>query len=509
MPPTDPRYEALRERFPDILPETDDDPALTRLVRDLDLLMQTPAPTRLLPVNGVRQAIRATEATEQIQPDDAPISSGAAGHSGTGRQRRFGALIATVAAALVVALLAGALLTRVARIPDQTSVGRVHYAPPAGTCAPGDITAHLPANSSISDLDMVSPDEGWAVGAIADPAKPPSAEQTLILHYAHCAWAPTGPVFPGGWLSGVSMSSPGDGWIVGSGNGGVPLALHYSNGVWQRVTPAPGADLMRGGGYSSVRMLSADEGWITYGHPIDSSGLAASGLLHLSHGHWSAVNVPIPVAVVALPVAPDDLWLAGYPINPGPAFSDMYHYQAGTWTKTPLPEDATIYTMRMVTPNNIWASGQISKSADSSGRAATLHYDGSQWREVAIGASQRSHGMFLDVQVFDQNTAWVFTEGVPPSTKGDTTPSDHTIVTGAQYQRAGVWRQVSWPFTDLSTINSVTRVSSDEYWAVGYYTIEHRTPTSNGAYISSADAFPVLLYFVNGVWHEYGRSASG
>ena len=45
MPPTDSRYDALHKRFPDILPETEDDPVLTRLVYDLDAYMAAPVPT--------------------------------------------------------------------------------------------------------------------------------------------------------------------------------------------------------------------------------------------------------------------------------------------------------------------------------------------------------------------------------------------------------------------------------------------------------------------------------
>ena len=161
MPPTDPRYQALHERYSDILPATDDDPALTRLVRDLDLLMQVPAPVRLRQMDAASQANHASEAstaTMRITPDDAPIPCTTDTPMRTypqPRTQRFGALIATVAAALVVALLAGTLLTRMAGTPGQTSVGTVHYSPPKGACAPGDITAHLPANSEITAIIRV------------------------------------------------------------------------------------------------------------------------------------------------------------------------------------------------------------------------------------------------------------------------------------------------------------------------------------------------------------------
>lgn len=500
MPPTDPRYEALRERFSDILPETDDDPALTQLVRDLDTLMQAPAPAQL---QHIAFADDDSGTSIPIQPGGASRPDTPHAISATRRQRRFGALVATVAAVLVVALLAGTLLTRMAGTPGQTGVAQVHYSPAKGACAPGDITAHLPAYAEFGALDMVSPDEGWAVGAIVGDPKTPQygSEYSLILHYTHCAWTPLGAIFPGVGLSSVSMSSAHDGWALGSTTLGEPFALRYTNGSWLPVSPLPGADALRGRAYSysSVRMLSANEGWIIFNRAKDSSGFLTTGLLHLSNNHWSVVDMPFPVAEVVLPVAPDEAWVAGSASTSQEELV-LYHYQAGTWTKAVAPVGITIYSMRMVSPNDIWASGQMDR--DSSREVgATLHYDGSQWRQVSVGAK----GSPQDVEAFDQGTAWAFTQSEPTVTKGATSPPGPPIVTSVQYQRDGAWSQVAWPFTNLSGIGPITRVSSDEYWAIGYHRVTSRTPTSNGVYVGAGHDEPVLLYFANGVWHEYGR----
>jgi hypothetical protein len=403
-------------------------------------------------------------------------------------------LLGTIAAVLVVALLAGTLLTRMSGAPGQPNIRQPHYSPPKGVCAPGDISANLPANGEIYTLDMVSPDEGWAVGAIVDPTRG-IPENGLILHYSHCSWAPVYITPPGVGLSSISMGSASDGWMLGSANSGAPLALHYSNGAWQGVSPAPGADLMHGGSYSSVRMLSANEGWIIFNHPKDSSGLGTTGLLHFSHGEWSEVETPFPVAEVVLPVSPNDAWVAGSASNSQEQFV-LYHYHAGTWTKATALAGITIYTMHMVAPNEIWAWGQMERGSNRAVGAA-LHYDGSQWRQVAVGAN----GHPQDVEVFDQDTAWAFTQSEP--TASATAPPGPPIVTSAQYQRDGVWSQVAWPFKNLTGIGQITRVSSDEYWAIGYHRVTNRTPTGNSGYVGSGHYAPVLLYFANGVWHEY------
>jgi photosystem II stability/assembly factor-like uncharacterized protein len=65
-------------------------------------------------------------------------------------------------------------------------------------------------NNMIS-IKMVSPDEGWAVGAGG-----------LIMHYINGSWrlvnSPTK-----NYLSSLSMVSPGEGWAVGDGG----VILHY------------------------------------------------------------------------------------------------------------------------------------------------------------------------------------------------------------------------------------------------------------------------------------------
>jgi hypothetical protein len=64
---------------------------------------------------------------------------------------------------------------------------------------------------------------------------------------------------------------------------------------------------------------------------------------------------------------------------------------------------------------------------------------------------------------------------------------------------------VAWPFANISLIGSLTRVSADEYWAIGYYWMTNQTPTGNGSYSGSGYTVGVLLYFANGAWHRYAQ----
>ncbi|HKW23820.1 MAG TPA: hypothetical protein VJO13_20750, partial [Ktedonobacterales bacterium] len=139
--------------------------------------------------------------------------------------------------------------------------------------------------------------------------------------------------------------------------------------------------------------------------------------------------------------------------------------------------------LRMVSPNDIWASGHINAPSnwDTDQTAAVLHYDGNQLRQANIGAN----GNPQFVQAFDANTSLAFTIS-------DANVTD--IIGGVYYQREGNWLRVKWPFTNIGMglvafgMSTIQRVSADEYWTIGV----------NGS--QSA-----LLYFASGTWHAYGQ----
>ena len=73
----------------------------------------------------------------------------------------------------------------------------LHYQAGRWTLVPGAAPTHL------NEVVMVSPNDGWAVGA-----------QGTILHYTQGTWT-TAPSPTRLWLSGVSMASRDEGWAVG------------------------------------------------------------------------------------------------------------------------------------------------------------------------------------------------------------------------------------------------------------------------------------------------------
>ena len=95
----------------------------------------------------------------------------------------------------------------------------------------------------LSDVDMISRSEGWAVGN-----EYPGAI-SFLPHYANGKWTSTqSPVSE--TLAAINMVAPEDGWAVG-GNGTI---LHYTGDRWEQVASPTTSHL------SDVDMVSEGRG---------------------------------------------------------------------------------------------------------------------------------------------------------------------------------------------------------------------------------------------------------
>ena len=119
-------------------------------------------------------------------------------------------------------------------------------------------------NCVLRGLDMVSPDEGWAVGGIYN------SDQGVILHYLDGHWtAQSDATTPG--MNSISMLSNAEGWAAG-GNGQL---FHYSNGNWTEAN-SPTNQLL-----SQLATLSSNNVWA-----VGELGT----ILHYQSGSWTVLN---------------------------------------------------------------------------------------------------------------------------------------------------------------------------------------------------------------------------
>jgi hypothetical protein len=417
--------------------------------------------------------------------------------------RRLSRWLTSVAAVLVVALMAATLLTHLwgqrplgratatatatapTVVPTGTSGGT--QVAQVGPCTPKQTTVNLPDRATIFDLTMTSPTEGWLVGAIFNTDFK-TTQAGMILHLSHCQWQPVSDPLPNAFLDSISMLSPTEGWVTGYTQSGDNYLLHFTHGHWQQVTaPYQATD---GSYFGGIKMLSPDEGWLVVNSKSSFQPPIWSLLLHYQHGTWSQVTVPIPTVYDFAPIGPDELWIIGNSSTLNRQDSTLAHYRAGQWTTTPAPGHVLLYVLRLLSPTDGYAVGwqpQPTNSTRSSPPpAAVLQFDGTAWKPIQTGADVAAQS----VVVFDHRDGWAFVQ--PPSSAN----LPNAVIGTAQHEVGGHWQTVPWPFSDVIAIGTVVRVSPGEYWASAL----HQAPP-----YSSGDFRWGLLHYVDGMWTAYSQ----
>ncbi|HZC79257.1 MAG TPA: hypothetical protein VE258_16000, partial [Ktedonobacterales bacterium] len=366
-----------------------------------------------------------TQAPDDLIPIPAPR---AVAH---GRRRP----LAGIAAVALIAALAVALFGVVAPKLGQRSTASVRpllSATPAA-CAPSQLTADLPANASLSAISMASARDGWAAGKISDPSNSATPPQTLMLHLENCRWQQAGPTINQAELTGIAMTSPSDGWAIGTldkpfdngvsttWEGDRTILLHYQGNAWV-MAPSPNVSAFGG----VLRMVSPAEGWMLLDggktHTTPYTAAYAYTLLHYTGSAWQEQSMPFKRTTMILTdiaaIAPDDLWIVGYD-TAAPGGGIIAHYsgrQWSTWSGT-IGGNATdaLYAVAPVSPSSVWVFG-THPYHDAHGdniSFVAFHFDGSAWSLVPTLNPTPSGGPFAatalpagDAYAFDQN-AWV------------------------------------------------------------------------------------------------------
>ncbi len=169
-----------------------------------------------------------------------------------------------------------------------------------------------PNHATLTSVDMVNADEGWAVGYMSTDGQ---SGKGIIMHYSNGQWQQFGAPFPSP-LNRVRMLDANNGWIVGAGG----AILHYGGGHWVAVSSPTTAAL------HDVSIVSASEAWAV-----------GSDLLHYSNGQWSKVANPLAangtmnalrILIGASPMEGWAVGASGNPANPGA----ILHFVNGSWT---------------------------------------------------------------------------------------------------------------------------------------------------------------------------------
>ncbi len=436
-----------------------------------------------------------------------PDTRTSADASPVARPRRRGhAFVELVAVAALIALSAGVFGLLAAR--GNSSTATSHSA-----CAPSQATASLPAHTIPSAIAPLGTDDGWAVGGMWDSKQPTSPPAALLLHLQNCHWTPVGTPIPNAQLSDISMVTPNDGWAVGAmltldttplsdGNprnswaASQPLVLHYTHGSWQQVQVT--ADTKASA--EKVKMVSANEGWMLLYHGkrvITTNGVnsVAFGytLLHYLNGTWT--NMPLGFLQPTMGVTdldarqPGDVWLVGFYNSVGnnsgsSAFAA--HYAGSVWTSyigTAIDADADLRTVSVLSPTDVWAGG-------SSG---LYHFDGTHWSKASIqgtvppGAAPNIPPEINQIAMFSPTQGWAL--GSYFAAKGA-----NNVPMALRYDH-GVWQWTTLQIRGATTfilISGFAQSSPSQGWALGV----HLLPGNDNA----TNEETLLLYYDAGDW---------
>lgn len=245
-----------------------------------------------------------------------------------------------------------------------------------------------------------SADDGWAVGSTRSgicPCKP------IIEHWDGAHWSLEDAPFAIGELKSVDVVSPDDVWAVGYfAKAGVkyPLTLHYDGDDWTRI-PTPTE--ARGSVLSSVSGVTGSDVWTVGKFPGHQMALPLA--MHWDGSTWSiSQTAATPPKLVTLglrsvvAVASDDVWLSGEFSKARPLIE---HFDGAIWSRVRAPGPGTIYGIGASSAGNVWAVGETNTKGAGSGLGE--HWDGSTWTRTTADPPP---GFFLATAPIAADDVW-------------------------------------------------------------------------------------------------------
>lgn len=300
-----------------------------------------------------------------------------------------------------------------------------------------------PGKTWLMDLDMLSSELGWAVGA-----------NGTILKYDAGKWLQVESPTTSN-LTSIVLLSPVEGWAVGN----QPVVfLHLTDGKWRLVEkPIEGAELygsdypypnpIRAGGLFALDYFD-DDRLMAVGGRLTLNDWAT--IIHFNDSqYWTTViEKKQPFSLLDISLRRDG---SGWAVGDGVALAIA---AGGSVPNEPQPIEieATLTAVEMVGPEEAWAVGTAG--------ALALYQDG-EWRLLELGWDDID---FYDLAMTDEGEGWAV------GTHGTIIHFDkeHWQLYRQQHPLSALLRPI--------TLTAIDMISSEEGWAVGtngalfYYT---------------------------------------
>jgi len=321
-----------------------------------------------------------------------------------------------------------------------------------------------PVSTSLRSIYMISPTEGWAVG-----------DGGVIIHYSSGTWSgPVGPGTTSNNLFSVFMVSSTEGWAFGA-KGSV---LHYTGGSWSllssNLVPTSPVTLMN---FNSAFFNSATDGWVvgTNGVIVHFDGVNYGTVTSPTINNFTSISFGPPLTG---PINPDDGWAVGNAsLANGLLASEptIYHWNGFVWTKgVAIGTTNNLNSVFMLNTGDVWVVGggdRPTTTCSSGPCPVILHFTGGAWNTITPPP-----GTYVLKSIFmvSADEGWAVGEQAPTCTPVSFAPGSTCYPTGIILHYAvsggvGTWAIFPAPTSPapIHGLESVFMLSQDEGWAVG------------------------------------------
>ena len=263
-----------------------------------------------------------------------------------------------------------------------------------------------PVATTVNDVTCASVSDCSAVGSITT-GNTSATDHDRVLHWNGTAWsdvtlpASHSAAVAGEDLSGVSCSTRGDCWAVGTtvlAHGTAGQAWHYNGALWKQVAvPSRGQ-------WANLDGVSCTHGQC-YVVDLIATGLTTFRhlVVHWAHGKWTAAAVPTIGEFTDMTCAGvADCWLAGSLVEDGGKVNVVMHWNGHRWATVAVPQPAgksgrnQLSGITCTSAAACWAVGSWQAAGSDLEQPQVLQWNGT-WRAQPTPKAHAPGGKLLAV----------------------------------------------------------------------------------------------------------------
>lgn len=327
---------------------------------------------------------------------------------------------------------------------------------------PGDVGASLLGVTALSASDV------WAVGDYIDQEQ----LYTLIEHWDGTQWSVIpGPTIRGSELNAVSAVSANDIWAVGyyynSSFVRQTLIEHWNGTQWSVVSsPNVGSN---NNILSAVTAVSANNVWAV-GYSTNDSNIDQTLIEDWNGAQWSVASSPNVNGNGQLngvmAVSANDIWAVGYYSNSGQFYQTLVEQWNGTnWSIVQSPNvgsnNTVLSAVTASSANSVWAVGYY-ETSNYVEQTLIEYWNGANWQVVSSPNGGSQNNVLSGVAVVSARNIWAV--GYYLSFNQDSQSL-------ALHWNGSHWSFAQNPNAGVSPnyLSGIAAVSASDVWAVGDY----------------------------------------